>query len=86
MYFVALLYRDSLSSGTIKSYLAAVRHSQIALDLGDPHLGDMPQLEYASKGVKMTMYRSARPRLPITPSILRRLRQFGRLTPTDTML
>ena len=45
MYFVALLYRDSLSSGTIKSYLAAVHHSQIALGVGD-----MPQLEYVSKG------------------------------------
>jgi len=82
VYFVALLYRDSLSSGTIKSYLAAVRHSQIALGQGDPHLGDMPQLEYVSKGVKkMTACRSARPRLPITPSILRQLRQFWQTLP-----
>jgi len=82
VYFVALLYRDGLSSGTIKSYLAAVRHSQIALGLGDPHVGDMPQLEYVSKGVKkMTACRSARPRLPITPSILRQLRQFWQTLP-----
>ena len=29
----------------IKSYLAAVRHSQVALGVGD-----MPQLEYVSEG------------------------------------
>jgi len=82
VYFVAWLYRDGLSSGTIKSYLAAVHHSQIALGLGDPHVEDMPQLEYVSKGIKkMTACRSARPRLPIIPSILRWLRQFWQAHP-----
>ena len=82
VYFVAWLFREGLSSGTIKSYLAAVRHSQIALGLGDPHAGDMPQLEYVSKGAKkMTASRSARPRLPITPGILRQLRQFWQARP-----
>ena len=71
VYFVASLYRGGLSGGTVKSYLAAVRHAQIALGLGDPHSAEMPQLEYVSKGVKkMTAARVARTRLPITPSIL----------------
>ena len=52
VYFVASLYRGGLSGGTVKSYLAAVRHAQIALGLGDPHSAEMPQLEYVSKGVK----------------------------------
>ena len=42
VYFVASLYRGGLSGGTVKSYLAAVRHAQIALGLGDPHSAEMP--------------------------------------------
>ena len=77
LYFVASLYRGGLSGGTVKSYLAAVRHVQIALGLGDPHSAEMPQLEYVSKGVKkMTAAKVAPTRLPITPSILLQLRQI----------
>ena len=36
--FVAHLYKGGLKAGTIKSYLAAVRHAQIALGLGNPHM------------------------------------------------
>ena len=39
-------------AGTVKSYLAAVRHAQIAIGLGDPHMSDMPQLEYVVKGLR----------------------------------
>ena len=41
VYFVASLYRGGLSGGTVKSYLAAVRHAQIALGLDDPHSAEM---------------------------------------------
>ena len=79
---MASLYRGGLSGGTVKSYLAAVRHAQIALGLGDPHSAEMPQLEYVSKGVKkMTAARVARTRLPITPSILLQLRQVWQAHP-----
>lgn len=83
VYFVVLLYQEGegLSSGTFKSYLVAVRHSQIAQGLGDPHAGGMLQLEYVSKGVKMTASRSAQPCLPITPDILRKLRQVWQAHP-----
>lgn len=60
---------------TVKSYLAAVRHAQIALGLGDPRIASMPKLEYVTKGFRRTTSgREKRPRLPITPSILRRLK------------
>ena len=88
VYFVASLYRGGLSGGTVKSYLAAVRHAQIALGLGDPHSAEMPQLEYVSKGVKkMTAAKVARTRLPITSSVLLQLRQIWQSHPhADRML
>ena len=41
--FVAWLYRKNLSGSTEKNYVAAVRHSHIAMGLGDPQIGSMPQ-------------------------------------------
>ena len=61
--------------GTIKSYLAAIRHTQISLGLGDPEMGGMTRLEYVVKGCKRKATNaSKRTRLPITPVILGRLR------------
>jgi len=48
--FVAFLFKGGLSAGTVKSYLAAVRHKQMSLGLGDPHRWTMPMLEYVVKG------------------------------------
>ena len=50
--FVAPLFRQGLTAGTIKSYLSAVCYTQISLDFGDPHANVMPQLEYVTKGLK----------------------------------
>ncbi len=52
MAFVASLYWQGLSAGTVKSYLAAVRHAQIAVGLGDPRVASMPKLEYVTKGLR----------------------------------
>ena len=52
MLFIAHLHNEGLSPGTMKSYLAAVRHEQISMRLGDPHIAQMPQLEYVLKGAK----------------------------------
>ena len=52
MAFVAFLYREQLSGSTVKNYLAAIRHSQITLGMGDPHMGDMHRLDYVVKGLK----------------------------------
>lgn len=71
--FVAQLFKDGLAGSTIKSYLAAVRYSQIALGLGNPHIPSMTQLEYVLKGAQKSARSKSRPRLPITPSILEKL-------------
>ena len=43
---------EGLKAGTIKSYLASIHHAKIALGLGNPHIGEMSQLEYVTHGVK----------------------------------
>ena len=64
------------SHNEIQSYLAAVRHAQIALGLGDPHISEMPRLEYIMKGFKRQTAGSGKnTRLPITPQILRAIKQ-----------
>ncbi|MCX8521142.1 MAG: hypothetical protein ORN28_06345 [Rhodoferax sp.] len=73
--FVAHLFMAGLSAGTVKSYLSAVCHAQIGLGLGDPDLPSMPRLEYIIKGYRRKSVKSGgRPRLPITPAILRALK------------
>lgn len=73
--FAVFLAKQGLKYQSIKGYLSALRHLQIAEGLGDPFLpGAFPQLEYILKGVKHTPSAWARPpRLPITPPILRLL-------------
>ena len=66
-----------------KNYLAAVRHSQISAGLGDPNIGDMPCLDYVVKGLKRLATNPQRPRLPITPEILKRLRTVWETLPSQ---
>lgn len=73
--FVAFLYQQGLSAATMKSYLAAVRHAQIALGLGDLVMAGMPQLQHVLRGARQNVAgRKSLTRLPITPEILQRLR------------
>ena len=73
--FIAHLFEQGLGTSTMKGYLAAVRHAQIALGLGDPVMTQMPQLQYVLRGAcHNTTGRQGRTRLPITPEILDRLR------------
>ena len=74
--FSSYLYTEGVKAGTIKSYLAAVRHAQISLGLGDPKICDMPQLEYVIRGIKRCTGQQARTRLPITPALLRALESY----------
>ena len=70
------MYQEGLSAGTMKSYLSAVRHAQIALGLGNLVMVRMPQLQYVLKGARRRLAeRAKRIRLPITPEILQRLRR-----------
>lgn len=50
--FIAHLYEQGLCASTMKGYLAAVRHAQIALGLVDPVMTKMPQLPYVLKGAR----------------------------------
>lgn len=43
---MACLHVAGLAYGTVKLHLAAVHHARIGLGLGDPHISEMPQLEY----------------------------------------
>ena len=77
-FYVAQLANEGLVHTTIKSYLSAVRHLQISEGYPDPRIGDMPRLSQVMRGVKSQQAkegRQGRPRLPITPSILCKLRQ-----------
>ena len=70
--FVAKLGTESLSYQTIKCYLSAVRHYSIMAGHGDPfNPGAFPVLQYVLRGVRRAPRPPARPRLPITPKILR---------------
>ena len=74
--FVAYLFKEGLSAATVKSYLAAVRHSQIAWGLGNPHINEMLRLEYIVKGLERKSINSnARPRLLMTPEILKAMKE-----------
>ncbi len=75
LYFVAWAFQQGLSGGTVKNYLAAVRHSHISLGLGNPGIGGMRQLEYVVKGLKRRAQNSGRTRLPITVEILEALQR-----------
>ena len=82
-YFVAFLYKEGLTAGTVKSYLSAARHTQISLELGDLNMPGMPQLEFVVKGLKKkTASGQRQTRLPITPEILRALKKCGKTIQT----
>lgn len=73
--YVSQLHKDKLASGTIKTYIAAIRYEQISKGLGDPKTYEMPRLEYVIKGFKKLSPNSQERRLPMTPEILGKLRQ-----------
>ena len=70
---MAFLYREGLKAGTVKSYLAATRYTQIALGLGNPHIENMSKLEYVIQGVKRLTSGPTCTRLPITLPLLAKL-------------
>jgi len=76
--FVAWLHARQLAVITVNNYLAVVCHTQIALGLqlwlGNPRMGDMPQLEYVIRGMKRKLQVQTRTRLPVTPEVLRGLK------------
>ena len=84
--FLASLQKEGIKHTTMKSYLSGLRHFQISSGLSDPHIHLWPKLEYVLKGVKRAQAMapsSAKPRLPITPAILRKLREVWLSSPVS---
>ncbi len=75
--FVAFLAEENVAHRSIKSYLSAVRHLQISQGFQPPLIGGMTHLEQVLKGIESTQAKRGpkpRPRLPIMPDVLRKLR------------
>ena len=80
--FCAHLANEKLKHKTIKVYLSAVQHMQIAAGQNDPFgAGSVPmsKLEYVLRGIKMNEAaqqkgEGERARLPITPPLLLRIK------------
>ena len=73
--FVTLLYQEGLAGSSAKSYLAAIRYSQIAMGLGDPKMSEWPRLGYIVRGFKkLTAAHRRKERLPVAHSILIKLK------------
>ena len=72
--FVAYLWDQQLSVGSIRLYLSALRYFQIAQGGRDPSLSSLARLHYVLRGISRAQPRGARPtRLPITLEVLRSL-------------
>ena len=76
--FASYLAHTGIAHQTIKSYLSAIKHLQIEAGLGVPNISSMPVLEHVVRGIKKECSKSSpgsKPRLPITPGILMKLRE-----------
>ena len=85
-YFAACLGQQGLTAATIRTYLAGVRQMQIAGGHPDPRISLMPRLRQVLRGVEIMKGRQGstkRPRLPITPTILKRIKGVGFLSKED---
>ena len=78
-YFTAHLTRDKLAPQTIKVYLSAIRHMQITMGLPEPReFSSMPRLRLVQAGVQRLHSNNperVKVHLPITPAILRRIKE-----------
>ena len=75
--YVSYLAEEGISHTSIKCYISAIRRMQIAHALPNPVMSNMPKLEAVVKGIKLQQAKkrdTTKLRLPITPSILLRLR------------
>ena len=84
-YFATYLAQQGLKERSIRTYIAAVRYLQLTLGLPDPRDSSLPHLRLILTGIKRSQAEegsyAARPRLPITPVILRRIRELWNSRP-----
>ena len=75
---MAHLADEGLKYRSIKTYLSGVRYFHIKAGVADPFRGAVPLLDYIMRGIKKNearMGEASRDRLPITPDIMRRLKE-----------
>ena len=86
-YYSSFLACENLTPQTIKTYLAALRHTQVVLGLPEPsQLSSLPRLKLVQAGIQRAHALSqctSRIRLPITPAILLKLRSYWNSLPTS---
>jgi hypothetical protein len=82
--FAAYLAHDGISYQTTKCYLSATKHLQIELGLYDPHINEMVKLEHVVRGIKRegSKVTTPKPRLPMTPTTLEKVRLIWEENPT----
>ena len=78
-YYAAYLLTQRLAPQTIKTYLAAIRYMQVLLGLPEPRqFTSLPCLQLLQRGIQRTHAQEnpppTRTRLPITPTMLERIR------------
>ena len=78
-YYTAHLAKQGLTAATINTYLSALRHLQISKDLPEPPRANMPKLKTVHNGIKRVEAAAPKERkirLPITPTLLRQIKQL----------
>lgn len=67
--FISHLANLGLANATIKTYLAAIRHLHISMDLPEPRSTPIPELALVERGIRRvkSSERSTRNRLPSLP-------------------
>ena len=89
--FIAYLARSGLAYFTIKTYLAALRHYHISMDVQCFQQSAMPKFLLVKRGIRKEKAKSysQKPRLPISPQILLQLKALwstGKPESTKIML
>ena len=77
-YYVSYLAKAGLQASSIKVYLAALRHTQIARTGMELEHSKMPKLKILQSGIRRTqalLPKQSLTRLPITPAILRKIKE-----------
>ena len=88
-FYVSQLADDGLAHQTLKSYLSALRHMEITYGHPDPRVGDMPRLEQIMRVIKSSQARQGKkPKtcLPITPTVLHRMRDVRNTDPQNHIM
>ena len=80
-YFSTYMACQGLSPQTIKVYLSGIRHMQMVIGLPDPkEFTSMPRLRMVQSGIQRHVSeqnsRETKIRLPITPAILQKMRDY----------